>query len=88
MLFSRVILNAVKNLAASTNIQRLANLEILRSAQDDNVGCKHALYVILNAVKNLSGSTYIDHYATLEILRLAQDDIVFLWVMIGFDMIL
>ena len=30
-----VIQNAVKNLAASTNIQRFTNLEILRSAQDD-----------------------------------------------------
>ena len=43
-----VILNAVKNLSVCTNAERLASLEILRFAQDDNVDCKHTLHAILN----------------------------------------
>ena len=69
-----VILNVVKNLSVCTNAERLASLEILRSAQDDNVKYKHTLYVILNAVKNLAVCTYPERLSNLEILRFAQDD--------------
>ena len=34
-----VILNVVKNLSVCTNIESLTTIEILRSAQDDNVEC-------------------------------------------------
>ena len=78
-----VILNIVKNLSVCTNIESLTPLEILRSAQDDNVECKHTLHVIrnvslhhdiLNVVKNLSVCTNIESLTPLEILRFAQDD--------------
>ena len=74
----------MKNLSVCTNIESLTPLEILHSAQDDNVECKHTLHVIrnvslhhdiLNVVKNLSVCTNIESLTPLEIFRFAQDDI-------------